>query len=241
MKNPRLTCAGGILSAALLLGSATSVGQVVDPLATGPLKAPPAPSLKIGPSDPHAAPVPEWLTWKAFQRSLAFYNRQSPQGVQDLLATRLGVPRASAALVLSAGETYLAELERIDAETRQAINARYRPERAPPVTLTRPSFRSGTEVPLSARASAQPTGASLRDLAIQDGFYAQVEERRAAALAAHKKQIVTIAGSTQLAAMERFVETEVAPHVKVFGPGDLAPAPDRSAAGDVVLQSSAGK
>ena len=56
--------------------------------------------------------VSNWLAWKTFHDSLAFYARQSTAKVDDLLAGRLGLTPTEAADVLTEGQSFLAAIQR---------------------------------------------------------------------------------------------------------------------------------
>lgn len=91
--------------------------------------------------------VPAWMAWRAFHDSLKFYSRQSVTAVNDMLAQKFGLTATEATTFMNAGESFLAALERIDADARAEVQARYGRPPAPPRNPQRrvPVFPAGTD------------------------------------------------------------------------------------------------
>src|SRR5262250_1488177 len=70
--------------------------------------------------------VPNWLAWRAFYESLKFYQKRSPEQVTEVLDRQFGVVGAQPARLLSAGQSFLAELDSIDDYAKTEVAKRYK-------------------------------------------------------------------------------------------------------------------
>jgi len=69
-------------------------------------------------------PASDWLVWRAFHASLQYYMKQSPDLVNGLLATRLGLDSSKSAQFLTLGADYIANFERVESEIRDEVRKR---------------------------------------------------------------------------------------------------------------------
>jgi hypothetical protein len=171
-----------------------------------------------------SAAVPDWMVWRAFQESLRFYARQSSAALNDMLAQRFGLTATERTALLSAGESFLTTIDRIDSEARAELQARYRP-RAPRNPARRlPEFPPGV-------VFRQP-GKTVRDLAIESGLYTKVEQKKEALLTAHFQMLERAVTQRKLALMSEWVRTNVRPSIKTAERGISGPPIEHSSAND---------
>lgn len=155
-----------------------------------------------------AATGASWLAWKAFHASVNFYAQKSPDLAQDILQQQFRLTPAEAAGVLAAGQAYTSELERIDADARREAEHRY-----PDLMSSRRGASTGRQrwtAPKGMTGSKEMTAPqSLRERAVKDGLFAQVERRKAAALARHKAALGAVLEPATLAQIDGWLETSV--------------------------------
>jgi hypothetical protein len=158
--------------------------------------------------------VPAWVAWRAFHDSLTFYNKRSATEVNKMLNAQFGLTSAQAAAFLNAGQTYVADIQRIDADTRTEVMRRYT------------HVLAGNRPP-SSGARTPPTGPekSILQRAIEDGLYAQMEAKNQAALDSHLKTLKGALTAAQIVRIGNFVQTVVAPKISVdtSGAGNAKP------------------
>jgi hypothetical protein len=168
--------------------------------------------------------TPPWLAWKVFHESLIFYSRQSMDQVADVVHLQAGLDRGKAAALLTAGRTFVAALDRIDADARNEVQRRYGVDKAPP------RDRSATSRPILVRP-----GKTVYQMVVEDGLYAQVERDKHAALERHLAELSRLLGVDTVTELDRFVSTTVAPHVTTSTDrGQPVSAIDRSFSGNVM-------
>lgn len=164
------------------------------------------------------APVPEWLVWRAFHDSMRFYSKQSPDAVKRVLTQSAGLTPEQADAILQAGPQFLQEMDRVDEAARNEVQQRYRSAglSAPSSTavIPRPAFRTGAIPPTG--LPVEWGGGNLRQKMEQEGVFARVNRQKADTLAAHRNALSSILGADGLAHLESWLQTNVAPSVKVF-------------------------
>ena len=168
-----------------------------------------------------AVSVPDWLAWKVFHQSLAFYEARSHAQVADMLASQFGLTGAETAMVSNVGQEFVAAMERIDSEAKAEVQARYGSV-GPPVGLPRPTNRQ--EAGSSGAPMARQPAKTLLDKVRESGFYGQVEAEKRAALAAHLGELTGALGPAKMARIGEWVQTSVAPRIKTFNRGTPMPA-----------------
>jgi hypothetical protein len=143
--------------------------------------------------------VPNWLAWKAFYESLKFYQKRSPEQVNEVLDQQFGVVGAQAARLLGAGQSFLAELDSIDDYAKMEVARRYKyvPSKSGP-------FDGVRLLPQK----------SILERAIEDGLYAEVELKKATALANHIKALGPAFDAATLQRIDKYVTSSIASHIK---------------------------
>jgi hypothetical protein len=154
-------------------------------------------------------PVPEWLAWRVFHSSLAFYRGRSEAALETMLRERLGLGPGEAAVLYSAGARYLATEDRLEAEARLALQARFGTTLPAPLAALRP----GDAPPPGAVMRLEP-GKTLLEMAKERGVYDLAEQRKQAALAAHLSELTAVLGAPAVSRLSAFVQSDVAPHVR---------------------------
>lgn len=171
-----------------------------------------APPLASG-SETQSLPVPDWLMWKVFHESLAFYRNRSPQQVEAMLHERAGMASGQASALHAAGALYVAAIERIDADARAEIQARYG-NKLPRRPGSDPPPPPPVDRPVDARpAITLEPGKTLLQMARESGLYDSVEASRQAALSAHVQQLGQVLGAAAFGRVQIFVETTVRPQI----------------------------
>jgi hypothetical protein len=175
--------------------------------------------------------APDWLVWRVYYDSLEFYDKQSPQGVQDLLTQQVGLTIDEAVVLRTAGSNYLRELAQIDDRARAEVKARFQSEDGPnPLPQPPPSvLRGKAPPPIDLIGSRAPAGKNLREALLADGLIARTENRRVATFRTHRTELARTLGPTKLAALEELIRTQVAPNVKVVS--FVPPVPSAGRAG----------
>jgi hypothetical protein len=156
---------------------------------------------------------PDWIVWRVFHHSLEFYELQVPGFARQLLHERTGLSATEAATVSTLGRKYLAELDSIDVETRASLSARFRPQSNP--LWNSPKF-AGPPDPTNAIPPIASDGRSIRAVLEAEGFIARTDERRHATFRKHWETLAASVGLAKLVSLERFVQGEVAPGVRVL-------------------------
>jgi hypothetical protein len=166
-----------------------------------------------------------WLAWKVFHDSFAFYARQSGAQVEEMLASRFDLTPAEAAALLAAGRTFVGAIQRIDADAKAQADTRYG-------RLVRPARPLNTAGARSRWSGPRPPGPekSRRERAIEDGLYAAVEARKEAALTEHTTALAGQLDPVKFARVADWVNTSVAPGITTF---TQPPARDRRASSGV--------
>jgi hypothetical protein len=152
-------------------------------------------------------PVPAWLAWRVFHDSLTYYRNQSASAVHDLLRKELGLTPAQANLLMDAGQSYIAELDRIDGATRVEVRRRY-PQ----------LFNVVTRIDAPPEGvSPTPSGPSkpIIQLAQEDGLYANVQNQKETVLNAHTQALTNALSHARVDRMKAWVQTTVAPKITV--------------------------
>jgi hypothetical protein len=157
----------------------------------------------------------EWLAWKVFHESLTFYGEQSAAALDAMLSRRTGLDHAEAALLLKAGQSFVATIDSIDADAKAEVQRRY-----------------GT----SSRAGARQTirlerGKTLLEMVRESGLYDRIEKRKQAAVSAYIGQLQRAFAPAKLARVTTLVQTTVAPRIFTIDRGTPVPGVDRSASG----------
>lgn len=154
--------------------------------------------------------VPNWLAWKVFYESLAFYQARAGGQVTETAASQFGLDAGEAATLSNAGQAFVAAIARIDAEARAGIEVRYGTIQ-PPANLPRPPNRQ----PPGPRIKREP-GKTVLDMVRESGLYEQVQAKKNATLAAHVSQLTNAFGTVKMARLRAWVETTIASRIKVF-------------------------
>ena len=158
-----------------------------------------------------AEPIPNWLAWRVYHEAIT-YNRQHGrmQEITRSLVAQFGITQGQAASLANEGEAYTKELERIDDDARKEVRKRY-PDTVPP-------DKTHAKVEKTKPAGPQK---SIKERAIADGLYAEVEGKKQAALNAHMAQLTRDIGATKLGQITQHVQTVIASKIHTF----TVPAP----------------
>lgn len=168
---------------------------------------------------PDADAVPTWLSWRVFHEAVAFSTRgESLTAIEQ----KFGLTTPEATRLRGAGASYTAALDRIDVDARAALKAQVsKPLKAPRNPKRRlPEFPPGTII--------HDRSKSLRTLAIESGLYAEVEAKKAAALAKHMEAIHRAIPPEKLVVISDWIRTDVTPNIKVAETGIPVPNSDRT-------------
>jgi hypothetical protein len=169
----------------------------------------------------HPVPAPNWLAWKVFHDSFAFYARQSGVQVEEMLASRFDLTPAEATALLAAGRTFVGAIQRIDTDAKAQADTRY----GRLVRPARPPNAAGARIRWSGPRPRGPEK-TRRERAIEDGLYAAVEARKEAALTEHTAALAGQLDAVKFARVAEWVNTSVAPQITTF---TQPPARDRRA------------
>jgi hypothetical protein len=156
-------------------------------------------------------PVPTWLTWKVFYESLDFYGKKSPQQDTKIVTEQFRLLPNQATALLNSGQSYVADIQRIDGDARAEAAKRYK---YVPLQTGRPDPNS----PKSRPAIPQK---SIQERATEDGFAAEVEAKKSISLANHMNALARDVGAAKLDEIKTFVEKSIAPHIKSIAAPDL--------------------
>jgi hypothetical protein len=152
-----------------------------------------------------AQAVPEWMAWRAFQESMSYYSQQSSERFNRMLASQFGLTRAQADALLNAGRTFIADIQRIDADAQVEIRRRY-PDALGP----------GNWPPAGPPNRSSGPRKSIRERAIADGLYAKVESAKQTALNSHLEALGRSLDAGKLIQIRQHVQTTVASRIKIF-------------------------
>ena len=167
--------------------------------------------------------VPDWLTWKVFHQSLNRYSEKSTAKTTELFKEQFGVAAKASPAVLALGQSFVATLDRIDADAKKELDRRYGMDLPPLPSNVIERFASKGVKPPRRTLKLRP-GKTLRQMAIDDGLDAEFTRQKEAALARHLTALRQVLGSSKVDRMNQFVFTKVRPNVKRF---DLDPQPVR--------------
>jgi hypothetical protein len=160
--------------------------------------------------DSAAQPVPDWLAWKMFHQSLAYYAQRSPESVNQMLAAQFGLTRAQAAGLLSAGQSFDGAIKSIDDGAKAEASRRY------PDIVGSATPPSGRTTPRRTKMLPSGPPKTVRERAIEDGLYAEVEAKKQSALDNHIKALTSNIGPSRLAQIRNYLQSSIAPRIKTF-------------------------
>ncbi len=157
--------------------------------------------------------IPAWVQWRVFYERLAYFNKQGPpQRVMQSLSTQFGLNQGQAASLLNAGDALVRALERIDDDAKAEGRKRY-PD----------AVRSDPARPALSNARPAEGPKSIKERAIADGLFAEVEARKRDALADHLAKLGRDVGAAKLQQITTHVQTTIASRIRTFaapsGPG----------------------
>jgi len=156
-------------------------------------------NAQVGPAQQTA--VPTWLAWREFHASLSAFQQRSID-INKLLQSKFGLTDTQVSAVVSAGQSFLASIQRIDTDAKAEALRRY-PDLISPRISHRPIRRSSTS-------------STLRDRAIKDGLYAEVEGKKEVALAKHLQSLALTLGPQKLDVVRNWVQTSISPNVQIY-------------------------
>ena len=173
----------------------------------------PIPPLPVGPS-PQSEPAPLWSAWESMYRSFAeFERRGEPAYAESVLEQNAGLTPAEAAQVRAAGQEYLRQLERVDADARRQIAERFAPSRPDGRSFPQPSGRD-PGAPLVIDPTALPDGKTLQEVLADEGFISRLDSQKEALLRAHLADLGRAIPAEKVESLERVVEQQIAPGVR---------------------------
>jgi len=216
--------------------AAIAVAAVAAPIAMSQIKPPnpeiaTSPPLPVGPASESAQPAPDWSVWRAFYGSLRFYSRNSPDLVKELLTENIGLDEVAANRLLTMGEEYLNEMDRLARDARAEVSRRYPASDGIPQEVLRkvqrPAVRQGLGTPPPESIPQAPQGVYLQQQLAADGLDKQFDAERKQALADHQQQLVQAMGVANFAALDAWVRRNVAGSVKVFKYATPVPMPEQ--------------
>jgi hypothetical protein len=166
-------------------------------------------SSEAGQNPTGQEPVPSWRSWKVFYDSLAYYAKRSPEPVNQMLAVQFGLTRAQAASLLSAGQSYVATIQSIDEDAKAEARRRY-PD------ITGPSTPPSGQPPRRTKTLPSGPQKTVRERAIQDGLYAEVEAKKQSVLDNNIKALTGNVGPSRLEKIREYVQSSIAPRIQTF-------------------------
>jgi tetratricopeptide (TPR) repeat protein len=178
-----------------------------------PLVVRPRPPLPVGAS-PQSVPAPLWSVWQTMYESFAeFERRGEPAYSESVLERSAGLTPTEAAQVRAAGQQYVLQIERIDADARRQIAERFGPPRSdggrgPETTSRDPS------PPLAIDGATLPDGKTLQEVLADEGFIARLDSQKEALLRAHLADLGRAISPAKVASLERVVQEQIAPGVR---------------------------
>jgi hypothetical protein len=155
--------------------------------------------------------IPNWVSWRVFQDSLAYYDKKSSAETRKMLKARLGLSPAQANKLLTSGSGLLADFDKIDAEAKSESQKRFS---VPPTIFSNGNQGNGNQ---------KKELKTLKQLAAQDGLDKEIEAKRQTALARHKDALLKEFGPLELARIEGFIHTSVTPNIKTVKVDPTAP------------------
>jgi hypothetical protein len=176
--------------------------------------------------------APDWLVWRVFHDSLGFYDRQSPDIVEDLLNLRVGFTETERSSFMVAGHAYLRQLAAIDEQARAELAVRYDASVAPPgfhpsaakaAELVRPGIQQAAPRLVAGHA---PDGRSIQEESQPGGIVPRVMAQREAAFRLHHDALLRSFGADRLTKLEEWIAAEVAPRVAAVPTAAGPPPPD---------------
>ncbi len=173
---------------------------------------------------PKAVSAPDWMLWRAFHRRLEFYQRESPNKMHTMLAEHGGLAGSEAYVVDTAGSVYLDELALIEDQAREEISSRFTLDErlhGPFLASMRSRFELARPDMIPART---PDGRLVKEVLAAEGFFARLEERRKSVFRAHWESLAASIGLFKLVGLERFIEKDVTPSVRVATRAKRVPA-----------------
>jgi hypothetical protein len=211
---------------AVTVGLIIAAADLAPPTSAQPT-APPPPAAPLTEPVVASSPAPEWFVWRAFHDSLAFYARQAPDDVADLLKHRMAFDEAQQARFMTAGHNYVQRIEAIDKQARASMFSRYAQQLIPqgiPLSAAKPEslmradaggqvrpLLSGTAPDLSSNNGRD--GQSVRAWLEANGFIAEVEAQKRVALGEHLDGLGQSFGTEALSKLEAWIAVDVAPNV----------------------------
>ena len=178
-----------------------------------PLVVRPMPPLPVGPS-PQSVPAPLWSVWQTMYRSFAeFERRGEPAYAESVLGQSAGLTPAEAAQVRAAGQEYVRQIERIDADARRQIAERFGPLRPDGGRGPDPTGRDPSP-PLVIDGTTLPDGKTLQEVLADEGFIARLDSQKEALLRAHLADLRRAISAEKVASLERVVQQQIAPGVR---------------------------
>jgi hypothetical protein len=173
----------------------------------------PVPPLPIGPT-PESVPAPLADVWEHLYRTFTELERRGqPAYAESVLEQNAGLTKAEAAQVRAAGEEYLRQLGRIDADLRRQIAERFGPSLQ--TGLGGPPFAAADpQPPLGIDRSKLPDGKTLQEVLTDEGVIARVDSQKDALLRAHLADLARAIGAEKAASLERVVREQIAPNVQ---------------------------
>jgi hypothetical protein len=164
--------------------------------------------------------IPDWMAWKVFQAHIAFQEREAVSKIamakpatpkrglfseprlnsfELSMKRQFGLSPEKAASLVQSGQEYLAVLRKIESEARAESMRRYRNNLA---------LRSKT----------------VLELAKEDGLFAEVEQKKQVALAAHLHVLSSKFQTSEVAKLGQWVRDSVAPRIKIDNDAVRRPA-----------------
>jgi hypothetical protein len=166
------------------------------------------------------------LVWRAFHGSLEFYEGQSQGASNRILHQRVSLTDEQSAALADAGHSYLAELSRIDAQTKTAIMSRYQSDGiVSPPALGESKQRLSRAGEPGLMMTTRKDGRDLYDVLVADGVVASLEAQRQEALRAHLAVLQKELGGDVLAKVQELLREDVAPNVAIVTHAERVPAP----------------
>jgi hypothetical protein len=159
--------------------------------------------------------VPDWLAWLVFHESVAFNSKQPtttpaasstsepkkslfsgprPTTFEQAMKKQFGLSPDHVAVLLTKGQSFLAELDTIQNDAKEEVSRRY----LTPATLTR---------------QASNLSKAIKQRAKEDGLDDQVNAKRQAVLDKHLSGLSQSLTSTEFAKVTEWVRTKVAPRI----------------------------
>jgi hypothetical protein len=141
-------------------------------------------------------------------RSFAESERRGGPAPFENVFQAAGLTPAEAVLVRAAGQEYLRQIDRIEADARRQIGERFGPSRPDGSEQSR-----DPTPPLVIDGGRVPDGKTLQEVLTDEGLIARIDAQKEQMLRAHLADLSRAIPAEKVASLRRIVEQQIAPGV----------------------------